>query len=91
MKKIIFAIGITLISLNVIAQDKKPKRTTINFEDQLIKGQSQKPDLIYMLQKKDFNYKRLIRLRENFIPEMRNSANEIESSTVKKNKKRGSD
>lgn len=91
MKKIIFGIALTFLFSSAQAEDKKPKRTTINFEDQLIKGQSQKPDLIYMLQKKDFNYKRLIRLRENFIPEMRNSANEIESSNVKKSKKRGSD
>ncbi len=34
----------------------KSKRTTINFEDQLIKGQNQKPDLLYLLQKKQFNY-----------------------------------
>jgi hypothetical protein len=59
----------------------KPKRTTINFEDQLIKGQNQKPDLLYLLQKKQFNYKRLIRLRENFLPEMRETATEIEEGS----------
>jgi hypothetical protein len=64
-----------------MAQSKSPdspKRTTINFEDQLIKGQNQKPDLLYLLQKKQFNYKRLIRLREDFLPEMRESAIEIQ-------------
>lgn len=60
---------------------KQPKRTTINFEDQLIKGQNQKPDLLYLLQKKQFNYKRLIRLREDFLPEMRETANEVEESS----------
>ena len=59
----------------------KPKRTTINFEDQLIKGQNQKPDLLYLLQKKQFNYKRLIRLREDFLPEMRETANDVEESS----------
>jgi hypothetical protein len=54
------------------------KRTTINFEDQLIKGQNQKPDLLYLLQKKQFNYKRLIRLRDDFLPEMRETATEIQ-------------
>lgn len=58
-----------------------PKRTTINFEDQLIKGQNQKPDLLYLLQKKQFNYKRLIRLREDFLPEMRETATEIEEGS----------
>ncbi|MCB0377559.1 MAG: hypothetical protein KDD33_03640 [Bdellovibrionales bacterium] len=62
------------------AQSGKSKRTTINFEDQLIKGQNQKPDLLYLLQKKQLNYKRLIRLREDFLPEMRESANEVEES-----------
>ena len=55
----------------------KAKKTTVNFEDQLIEGQAQKPDLLYLLQKKKFNYKKLIRLRENFIPELRQTANEI--------------
>ena len=59
----------------------KSKRTTINFEDQLIKGQNQKPDLLYLLQKKQFNYKRLIRLRENFLPEMRETATDIEEGS----------
>lgn len=53
------------------------KKTTINFEDQLVEGQAQKPDLLYLLQKKKFNYKKLIRLRENFLPELRQTANEI--------------
>ena len=44
----------------------------------MIKGQNQKPDLLYLLQKKQFNYKRLIRLRENFLPEMRETATEVE-------------
>ena len=55
----------------------KAKKTTVNFEDQLIEGQAQKPDLLYLLQKKKFNYKKLIRLRENFLPELRQTANEI--------------
>ena len=68
----------TLLSSGVLAKRRKSKRTTINFEDQLIKGQNQKPDLMYIMQKKQFNYKRLIRLRENFLPEMRETANGIE-------------
>ena len=79
---ITFAI-VTLFVSAGHAQDKTkgPKRTTINFEDQLIKGQNQKPDLLYLLQKKQFNYKRLIRLREDFLPEMRESMTEIEEGS----------
>jgi hypothetical protein len=54
------------------------KRTTsINFEDELVEGEVKKPELLYLLQKKQFNFKRLIKLRENFIPEMNRTAEEI--------------
>ncbi len=84
LKILICILTLSLFSGSAFAQKKsdgKPKRTTINFEDQLIKGQNQKPDLLYLLQKKQFNYKRLIRLRENFLPEMRETSTEIEEGT----------
>lgn len=78
-------IVLALCALPMTSQaQKKSKRTTINFEDQLIKGANQKPDLLYLLQKKQFNYKRLIRLRENFLPEMRATGNEIDEGTKPK-------
>lgn len=57
---------------------KGGKRTQINFEDQLVEGQAQKPELFYLLQQRNANFKRLIRLREDFLPEMRKSADEIQ-------------
>lgn len=56
---------------------KSPKRTAVNFEDQLVEGQTQKPELFYLLQQRNTNFKRLIRLRENFLPEMRKTSEEI--------------
>jgi hypothetical protein len=53
------------------------KKTTINFEDQLIEGQAQKPELFYLLQQRSNNFKRLIRLRENFLPEMRKTSEDV--------------
>jgi hypothetical protein len=50
-----------------------PKTEVLNFEDELVEGQNAKPELFYLLQQKNFNYKRLIRLRENFIPETKRS------------------
>lgn len=47
------------------------KKTDIDFEDELVEGEVKKPELFYLLQKKQFNFKRLIKLREDFIPEMR--------------------
>ena len=56
---------------------KAAKRTQINFEDQLVEGQAQKPELFYLLEKRNANFKRLIHMREDFLPEMRKSADEI--------------
>ncbi len=58
-------------------RSKKEKRTEVNFEDQLIKGEVQKPELFYLLQKKQFNFSKLIKLRENFLPEMKKSAEDV--------------
>lgn len=61
------------------SSDKSPggKRTTVDFEDQLVEGQAQKPELFYLLQQRNNNFKRLIILRENFLPEMRKGAEDI--------------
>lgn len=53
------------------------KRTSIDFEDELVEGELKKPELFYLLQKKQFNFKRLIKLREDFLPEMRRDGDEI--------------
>ena len=56
-----------------MAQNRKEepkKKHTLNFDDELIEGGIQKPELMYLLQKKNFNFKKLIRLREHFLPEM---------------------
>ncbi len=84
MQKWIGWILLMAMSLPIMAeaQDKKkaPKRTTIDFEDELIQGEAQKPELFYLLQKKQFNYKKMIRLRENFLPEMRKTSEDVEMS-----------
>ena len=59
-------------------KSKPEKKHTINFEDELVEGTAQKPEFLYLFQKKNFNYKRLIRLRENFIPEMKRSSEDIQ-------------
>lgn len=53
------------------------KRTKIDFEDELVEGELKKPELFYLLQKKQFNFKRLIKLRDDFLPEMRRDADEV--------------
>lgn len=63
-----------------LAQKKKlKKRTTeINFEDELVEGEFKKPELFFLLQKKQFNFNKLIRLRKNFIPEMRRTKEDVD-------------
>ena len=56
---------------------KGTKRTNVDFEDQLIQGEVKKPELFYLLQKKQFNFGKLIKLRENFIPEMTKTAEDV--------------
>ena len=60
--------------------DKDKRKTSIDFEDELIQGEVKKPELFYLLQKKQFNFKRLIKLRENFLPEMRRTSEDIRRS-----------
>ncbi len=72
------ALSTLLFSLAVpaIAQEKaeksggggEKKKTKIDFEDELVEGELKKPELFYLLQKKQFNFKRLIKLREDFCP-----------------------
>ena len=81
----VFALVLTIffISASAFAQSessrpKVPKKQTLSFEDELVEGSAQKPELFYLFQKKNFNYNRLIRLRENFLPEMRKTSEDIQ-------------
>lgn len=59
-------------------RSKGVRTQKLNFEDELVEGGTQKPELFYLFQKKNFNYKRLIKLRQNFIPEMRKTSEDIQ-------------
>lgn len=58
-------------------KEKGAKRTTINFENELIEGRTQKPELFVLLQNRMNNSRRLFKLRENFLPEMRKTAEDV--------------
>lgn len=62
---------------------KAKKQTKIDFEDELVEGELKKPELFYLLQKKQFNFKRLIKLRDDFLPEMRRDGEEVRRSRSK--------
>jgi hypothetical protein len=93
LRAILFVFAVTLMLLwnvqVVRAQNQAPtqpqnskvkKRTTVDFEDQLVQGEVKKPELFYLLQKKQFNFGKLIKLRENFIPEMDKTAEDVEKA-----------
>jgi hypothetical protein len=71
-----FLLFASLWSLSAMAQGEK-RKATIDFEDELIEGEVKKPELFYLLNKKQFNFKRLIKLRKNFIPEMERTSEEL--------------
>ena len=77
-KTSIYVILLTLLLGTPAIAQKKSKRTNINFEDQLVEGEFKKPELFYLLQKKQFNFGKLIKLRENFIPELRKTNELVE-------------
>lgn len=56
---------------------KKQKFVKVRFDDELVKGATEKPDGLTMNVKKEFNYKKLIRIRENFINEMENGLDDF--------------
>jgi hypothetical protein len=83
--KSVMIFAVCILSVQAFAQDStgsnvkvKDRRATLNFEDELVEGATQKPELFYLFQKKNFNYKRLIKLRENFLPEMRKTTEDLQ-------------
>lgn len=83
----VFLVFIFCFALQTQAQDssnalnnlsKKDKKASLNFEDELVEGNVEKPKLFYLFQKKNFNYNRLIKLRENFLPEMRRTSEDVQ-------------
>jgi hypothetical protein len=48
----------------------KQKKINVKFGDEFVKGQEEHPSAEYMFERKQFNFKKMIQLRENFIPEV---------------------
>jgi hypothetical protein len=74
-------LALVLVSPIAHAQNNKTqerKKTAVNFEDQLIQGELNKPEFFYFLQRKQFNFGRLIKFRENFLLEMKKTSEQIE-------------
>jgi len=48
----------------------KQKKINVKFGDEFVKGQEEHPSAEYLFDRKQFNFKKMIQLRENFIPEV---------------------
>ncbi len=56
------------------------RKTVLSFEDELIQGDVSSPDLFVILKNKNINFGRLLKLRKDFIPEMRQTREDVHGS-----------
>lgn len=85
IKKIFLFILISFVSVGLaFAQNKSqgdPKKTVLSFEDELIQGDVSSPDLFVILKNKNINFGRLLKLRKDFIPEMKQTREDVHGSS----------
>ena len=87
MKK---AILVALLSLSAFAEEKQGvkvireadkivvrKRTVIDFNDVTVEGELTKPEGSFVLNRNRTRFRSLVRLRENFNPELQKSADNL--------------
>lgn len=77
MKSILILL-MSFSAVSVQAQIKN-KKTTINFDDQLVEGKRFGPDILLSTKPGDRVFKKLVRLRENFLPELRQSSQDLKT------------
>ena len=85
------AILIALLSLSAFAEEKQGvkvireadkivvrKRTVIDFNDVTVEGELTKPEGSFVLNRNRTRFRSLVRLRENFNPELQKSADNLQ-------------
>ena len=83
IKNIVLFSILAAFSNSAFAQSKESeeRRTTVlSFEDELIQGDVSSPDLFMILKNKNINFGRLLKLRNDFIPEMRQTRQDVHGS-----------
>ena len=60
------------------AQKRKGRVYTVDFEDEFIEGHIKNPTIFHLFNKQQLEYDKLVDLKEDFLPEMRRTAGEIE-------------
>lgn len=61
--------GVLFYSQLSLAQEKNLRRLKIKFDDEKVLGNAENTDVINTQTMKQFNYKKMIKLRDNFIPQ----------------------
>lgn len=75
----VFLVSI-LFCFSVVAKTYKKKykkRVSIDFQDELLEGGVSNPNIFHLFHKKQIQYGRLVKFRDNFLPEMRKTAREL--------------
>lgn len=53
------------------------KKFNVKFDDEMVRGSAETPETEFLFQRSDFNFKKMIRLRENFIPEVQKGKDDM--------------
>lgn len=89
MKRIAVAMvfGLALVSAQALAQETKViqqedrvvvrKRSVVDFTDVTIDGELSKPEGSFVLNKKRTRFDSLIKVRQNFVPELQKSVDDL--------------
>lgn len=84
----LFIAVVTVAALPVLAQGKVNviqeadktvvrKKTVIDFTDVAVEGELTKPEGTYSISKKKTSFKSLIKVRDNFVPELQKSVDNL--------------
>jgi hypothetical protein len=90
MKKLFAALALSMVigapvaqaqgKVNVVQEADKTvyrKKTVIDFTDVAVEGELTKPEGSYAISKKKTSFKSLIKVRDNFVPELQKSVDNL--------------
>lgn len=60
-------------------RSKITNRIKLQFDEDLVKGNAENTELNFIQTRKENNFKKMIKIRENFIPEIESSSSELGS------------
>ena len=88
MKRMLLATLLTLVATPALAEDTVKviqeadkvvvrKKTVVDFTDVTVDGELTRPEGSYVLNKKKTRFKSLIKVRDNFVPELQKSVDNL--------------